>query len=216
MKGFKLLLAGCITTLLSGCAANGFYEGVHNETPKDIETITKKNFVGIPVLLAMEGSSVKLNDEWRATVAHNKPLLLGKDVYYHPVCDFALYREKSDNDIDVKFGYVHLDEDVFLTGYPLAMTFSSHKGKFIGDIIDPKDNCLYSGTDATVISGMSGGGAFNAKGELIGVNVGISFGELKWKNGRTANSPSMFISLNAVSDFIEKTIGERIHFEGKE
>lgn len=199
---------------LSGCAANGFYEGIASGTPENAFKETEKNFIGVPMFLSMEGSSVKYNNEWRVTVAHNKPLLIGKEVYYHPKCDFAIFRDKSEGEEPVK-GYVHQNQTTYHTGYPIGMIFSSHKGSYIGEIIDTRDDCTYSASDTTMISGMSGGGVYNKYGELVGVNVGIMFGDIKWEDGKEADSPGVFMSINRMKDFIEEVTGEKVAFSDK-
>lgn len=201
----KLGLASMIISLLSGCAANGFYEGVSSNTPDNIDEFTDKKFLGVPALLAFEGSSVKINNEWRATVAHNAPLLIGQDVFYHPRCDFALIRVKDEGNIPT-LNYVYENDTVFHTGYPIFAGYSSHEGKYLGEVQDNKDGCKYSATNGTVIGGMSGGGVFNEKGEAIGVNVGVMLSSVKWKD-KSEVSPAVFMSFPAMNDFITEVTG---------
>lgn len=207
IKNIFSSLSVCI--FLSGCAINGFYEGVHDDSPKEASTITKKNFIGIPPFLSFDGSSVKLDNEWRATVAHNKIILLGKEVYYHPRCDFALYREKS-NDYEPNVGIALEKETLFLTGYPLFATYSSHKGKYIGEVHNPQDKCIYSGTDGTLIGGMSGGGVVDVNNNVVGVNVGIMYKNIEF-SVQDELAPAIFISFLSVQDFIEAVIGRDLY-----
>lgn len=200
-----------MSIILSGCAANGFYEGVASGTPENIKAETEKNFIGVPLLLSMEGSSAKYDNEWRVTVAHNKLLLVGKEVYYHPKCDFAMYRDKSEGEEPV-IGLVYEDQKTYHAGYPIGMVFSSHEGKYIGEANDLRDDCIYSTSDTTMISGMSGGGVYNEFGELVGVNVGIMYGELDFQNGKKANSPGVFMSINRMKDFVEEVTGKKVEF----
>lgn len=208
----RLGLAATVLMLLSGCAANGFYEGVHDDTPEDIEKYTDKKFFGVPVLLGLEGSSVKLDNQWRATVAHNKWLLIGQEVYYHPRCDFALIKVEDTGE-EPDLGLILDNEKVFHTGYPVFGFYSSHEGKYLADVKDNSDDCTYSTTDATLISGMSGGGVFNEKGAVAGVNVGIMFG-VDWKdNPVDVSNPAVFMSLLAVRDFIFEVTGKNLYPE---
>jgi len=199
-----------ILLLSPGCIANGFYEGVASGTPKNVLSENKKIFIGVPLLLSLTGSSAKYNNEWYVTAAHNKPLLGGKETYYHPVCDFAIFRSKSDKGKEPKLGYVFENEDTYHVGYPVGMLISSHKGKYIGEVFNPGDKCIYSASDATTISGMSGGGVYNKYGELVGVNIGIMHGAIEWPNGKVQFSPSIFMSINAMKDFIEEVTSNKV------
>jgi hypothetical protein len=213
MKKISLFLPS-VSILLTGCAANGFYEGYSSTTPENIEKYNEKIFLGIPVALAFEGSSVRINDEWVATAAHNKVILLGREVYYHPRCDFALIRDKTDKKTEYpKVGFVYENvgyNEVYHVGYPLLAPLSSHKGKYLGDVSNPTDNCYYSATDSTVISGMSGGGVYNKYGEVVGVTIGIMFKNIKWDKTEVKKehfAPSVFMPFLAVEDFIHEVTG---------
>ena len=214
MKKLNLLLSSISCVLLSGCAANGFYEGYSSTTPEKIEEYNEKIFLGIPVALAFEGSSVRLNEEWVATVAHNKIILLGREAYYHPRCDFALIRDKIEKKEDYpKVGLVYRDEgynEVYHLGYPVFAPLSSHKGKYIGDVSNTVDNCYYSATNSTVIAGMSGGGVYNQNGDVVGVTTGVMYGNIKWdktEDKREQLDPSIFMSFLGVEDFIYEVTG---------
>jgi hypothetical protein len=195
-----------LSFLLQGCTINGFYEGYSSDTPDDILKYNDKKFLGIPFLLAFEGSSVKLNNQWRATVAHNRPLLVGQEVYYHPRCDFALIKIADEGDYP-EVGFAFYEKNVFHVGYPIFGIGSSHKGEARGDVINTTDNCMYSATDGTVISGMSGGGVFNESGQLVGVTTGVMFNNLEWPDGKTELFPSVFMPLAGVEDFIYEITG---------
>jgi hypothetical protein len=209
----KKFLMATILLLSPSCIANGFYEGVASGTPKNVLSENKKIFIGVPLLLSLTGSSAKYNNEWYVTAAHNKPLLGGKEAYYHPVCDFAIFRNKSDKGKEPKLGYVFKNEDTYHVGYPVGMLISSHKGKYIGEVFNPGDKCIYSASDATTISGMSGGGVYNKYGELVGVNIGIMQGAIEWPNGKVEFSPSIFMSINTVKIFIEEVTGSKVMFK---
>lgn len=206
MKLSKLGALVVLSTTLFGCASNGFYEGVSDETPKGIQEKVHKNFLGIPALASLEGSSVDIFDGWRATVAHNKPMLIGKEVVYHPTCDFALYKDVKSK--ETKLGTVSKNQEIFMTGYPTMGMFSSHVGEYLGDVT--YDDCLYSASNGTVIGGMSGGGVFNDAGELVGLNVGVVNDTVVWPNGESAKNISLFISIEYVKSFIEETTKEKV------
>lgn len=214
MKKLNLLLPSVSCLILAGCAANGFYEGYSSTTPEHIEDYNQKVFLGIPFALAFEGSSVRINEEWVATVAHNKIILLGREVYYHPRCDFALIRDKTDKKEDYpKVGYIYENDgynEIYHIGYPLFAPLSSHKGNYLGDVTNPTDNCYYSATDGTVIGGMSGGGVYNKHGDVVGVTTGVMYKNIKWDktvNKREQMAPAVFMSFLAVEDFIHEVTG---------
>lgn len=209
----NILIAITLSSLLSGCAINGFYEGVSDDAPAYVEKISKKNFLGIPPFFAFEGSSIQLNNEWRATAAHNKILFLGKEVYYHPRCDFALYKEKSPNQ-SLKIGIIHEKETLFHTGYPLFWTYSAHKSKYLGEVENPQDKCIYSGTDGTLIGGMSGGGVIDSNNSIVGVNVGIMYKNVEF-SVQDELAPTVFISFLSVKDFIKEITGQDYYPEYK-
>lgn len=201
-----------VITILSGCAMNGLPQGYSKDTPYNVEERVEKIFIGIPVIASMEGSSVRLNKDWMLTAAHNKPILslLGKDVYYHPKCDIALYRSSDEGfngSYDTSYGLVYKGDEVFHVGYPIISTIVSHKGNYLGDVITD-DGCQYSATTAKVISGMSGGGVFDTKGNIVGITIGFLPNNIVWEDdGKVLASyknPSIFMSINYVSDWIEK------------
>ena len=149
---FKIA-TGLLTLTLLGCAFNGLPEGYHDQTPEGISENVEKVFV--PPF--MEGSSVRLNDEWLLSAAHNKTIffLQGREVYYHPTCDVALIRDHKEG-VTTKVGSLNVGESVFVVGYPAAMPLMSHKGRHVGNITIPKTPCIYGATNATTIGGMSG------------------------------------------------------------
>ena len=173
MNKFYALLA---TVLLFGCVANGVPSIGVNQNDKAIAENTEKMFVGIPVVLSLDGSTARLNNEWLVTNAHNKPIIdmQNLEAYYHPTCDIALIRESGDNIVDV--GLVYKGESVKHIGYPIGMPISVNYGKYYGDITISNftyNDCTYSVSDGVVASGMSGGGVYNSQNELVGINVGV-------------------------------------------
>jgi hypothetical protein len=166
----------------------------------------EKLFVGVPLLLGMEGSTVRLNDEWLLTVGHNAPILAMqlRDVVYHPTCDVALIRSQGISTTST--GLVYPGEKVTHVGYPSAQPLTANVGQYVGDVIQP-DGCQYSATTASVMGGMSGGGVFNSEGELVGVSVGYSKGQVVWDSGEKLNDPTIFISLAGIEDWLSNTTG---------
>jgi hypothetical protein len=207
----KKLIALLFVLILSGCA-NGIPTMSYSSTTPEALENTEKLFVGVPVLLSMEGSSARLNEDWIVTVKHNSLImgLQGVESYEHPTCDIALIKSKGDNVVPT--GKLYSNDKVVHVGYPVGMPLSVNEGVYLGDTsVRGWGECSYSATTGVVMSGMSGGGVYNAAGELVGVNHGFATGELVWPDGRTADSPAVFLSLFAVEDWIEEVTGLKLY-----
>ena len=85
-----------------------------------------------------------------------------------------------------------------MLGYPLASPLVVNPGKWMFDITGA-DGCKYSAMSGVMIGGMSGGGVYNSKGELVGINIGISH----LTDGRSVTT---ILALPSVQDWIDKTI----------
>ncbi len=190
-----------------------------SEQHPNIYKWTEKRFAGVPFLLALEGSSVRYNHEYILTNKHNSFIFALQgyredvDIHYHPDCDLALVKDViSPSEAIPERGKVFLGERVVLAGYPIGSGYRASEGVFIGDVISadtPK--CKMSASDAGMIGGMSGGGVWNTKGELVGVVVGHAIGNVKWeRDGEliTYKEPAMFISLLVVQDWIDSIVEE--------
>lgn len=194
-----------LALLLSGCA-NGLPD-INGVIQKDIQDSNEKIFVGIPVLFSLEGTAARLDNHWLVTSKHNRLILAleGRDVYYHPYCDIALVR--SDGNSTQHAGVVYPHQGVTHVGYPIGLPLSSSKGEYLGDVyVSGWKKCLMSATTAHVMSGMSGGGIYNDKGELVGVTHGFSLGDVSWKN-RSYFQPAIFVPLYGVRDWLQTITG---------
>lgn len=210
----KLFIAALAIFGLPGCVMNGI------PTPSTEDTAqtrsVEKVFTGVPVLLSMEGSVARLDDEWMVTAAHNKPIfqLTGRtEVIYHPSCDIAVYRDNGVS--ETKVGTALIGEEVDHIGYPVGMPQATTTGVVIGDVNVPNYDCVFTATDAAMMSGMSGGGVYNKAGELVGINQGIMFSELEWLDGRTADNTAIFVSLLTVRDWLIEVTGND-YFNGRQ
>lgn len=198
LVGLSLLLLGC---------ANGVPSIDTSIAPKGVIETVEKTFIGIPPVLSMEGSKVRLDQEWVLTVKHNSPILtvLGEEVYYHQTCDIALIRDPAVNSKGNRVGWLYAGDEVYLIGYPLGFPLSVNKGKYVADFMIDTDTCNYSGVTATVMGGQSGGGVFNKKGELVGIIVGFSKVTLQ---GKAYHSIGTIVPLGGVLDWITEITGK--------
>ncbi len=205
----NLILSAALILGLLGCAFNGLPQGVSETTPPNVIENTYKLTFGFLV----DGSSSRLNETWVVTVKHNKFILSTRnpeDVFYHPTCDFALYREPIEEYTGNGVGLVYQNQDIYHIGYPSMMPIVSHKGEFLMDIGSFNGSkCPYSVSTGTVVGGMSGGGLYNNKGELSGVTVGV----ITSATDRSIEGKSVFLSLYAVRKWIEEITGERFYEE---
>ena len=200
MKKSILLLS---SFLLSGCAINGIPNFDSSVVKKEVIANTEKIFIGIPTLLAMEGSSARYNEDWIVTAGHN--YLINRDMIKHPFCDIALIKSKGSN--TVNRGLLYKNEKAFLVGYPgaLPLPIAVNEGPYVLDFTG-LDGCLYTAIDATIIGGMSGGGAYNQKGELIGINVGYS--DFVRNDGKTFKHISFIMAFPSVQKWIDSVIAK--------
>lgn len=191
---------------LTGCALNGIPNPIPNVTPEQVNGV-EKTFAGIPALFAIEGSSVRLDEDWVLTNAHNELILTltGADYIKHPTCDVALVRDRG-NSVDYGLGVIYPYEGITHVGYPIFMPLSSSEGMYFQDVTTlDYPSCQMSMSTGSLMSGMSGGGVFNKQDELVGINQGVLlFHDMEFE-GETYSSPSVFISLVAVIDWIEAT-----------
>lgn len=209
MKSLKLMVS---MVLLVGCA---------NTTPEydEIKTLAlatnEKIFIGIPSLFALEGTMVRLNEEWLLTPKHNKLLLQlqgyrdGVDVFYHPTCDIALVKEEGVGRSEV--GLLYEGQTVYQAGYAIYQGFTVEKGVYLGDIIaNGWEKCFMAASTAENSMGLSGGAVYNKDGVLVGVTHGTASGIIKWDNGNAANYPSVFTPLYSVKDWLHELTGEKL------
>lgn len=193
-----------ITILLcTGCVSNGNIS--HDTSVVDRHAVenTNKIFVGVPILMSLEGSSARLNDEWVVTAGHNENILRMqlREFYKHSLCDIAMYRLEGDNTSGVSS--VPQNNTIFHIGYPFAQTIAVNEGVYFSDMFD--GDCLYSLSTGSIMSGMSGGGVYDSQGNLVGVNVGIS-GPVEMPDGRVLDKQTVWLRLGVVWDWIESVL----------
>ncbi|UUW39711.1 putative serine protease [Vibrio phage VPMCC14] len=201
----------CSVIALGGCA-NGKITHDTSVLPKSSLEAVEKVFIGIPLLASMEGSTVRLDDTWVLTAAHNKPILEMqlKDVYYHPTCDIAIYKEPLKG-FEITYDKVYIKERVFHTGYPVGLPMSVNAGEVIGNVNMKKyPECRVVATTGVVAKGMSGGGVFDTDGNLLGINHGYATSTIYWNNGTSLQNGGLFLPLSYVNDWIEDITGKQL------
>ncbi len=209
----KKLLTGLLTVpLLLSCVHTEPDQTYVSET--NIQNV-EKIFVGIPWLLGAEGSAVRLNEEWMVTAAHNALIMELKleEVYYHPTCDIAVYRDKGEGKSEV--GNWNFGETLYSVGYPTLQHIKVREHKYLQNVTNPDHrykNCVVAATEGKSTIGQSGGGVYNDRNELVGIIHG-TWKQLHNFDGSVNNEGGMlFTSLYVVQDWLYEITGEQ-YFE---
>lgn len=151
--------------LLAGCSTG------HYEVDSKAMDKTKLAFVGIPTVLGIgySGTTTPVTATTSLTNKHVAYPTFKKVLKTHKTCDIALIAQNNKGEsVPVKIGYPKQGETIRMYGYSARTTLPvSSVGKVIGFAYD--DHCLVGITDAGSVQGMSGGGVFNEKGELVGI-----------------------------------------------
>ncbi|WP_261821303.1 S1 family peptidase [Vibrio palustris] len=180
-------------------------------------------FVGIPFLYHGFGSSVPITRDLSLTAAHVARVNWDDVIAYHPRCDIAIIR--ADNRLARKLpdlGLIHTNEDMTTYGRDGTGNLLKGEGKYRLDINFSNhsffDHCQASVTDAPIREGMSGGGAFNSHGELVGIISAMASSNTRLANGEKLpfERLSLFVSLNQVRDWLDLEIAKHYILEGKE
>ncbi|MGR5451379.1 hypothetical protein ACP3V3_16805 [Vibrio sp. PNB22_3_1] len=205
---FLFTIATCLATALTGCAnaiLNPF-----KALPEPITQPTEKIFLGIPSILSFEASSVRLDNEWVLTAAHNYvvPFLQMKEIHLHPTCDIALIYDPVDKPVTpLVIGTAFTDDEIINTGYPIYYPITGDEGQYKRDVFMPDSywpNCQFSGATTGLMVGMSGGGVWRKDNhQLIGINS--SFSIFDQGDGEAL---SYFVSLKYLSGWIKDVTGK--------
>ncbi|MGF1700624.1 serine protease [Photobacterium makurazakiensis] len=180
---------------LSGCiSSNGVVSSASNHSAN------KMVVIGVPMLIGGFGSAVPVSKEYMLTAKHVAQVSWDLDVIHHPVCDLSLVKRPSDN--VPKWGLIYPDQDVSHHGHSVLGNKIKGKGKYLQDVIDTNTNCLYSLSDAPVMSGMSGGPVFNQQGEIAGITVAIVHNPEDLRNLRPAERYSQFVPSTLIFDWL--------------
>ena len=195
-----------LTLLITGCVANGYPSYKYDLVSDNVIENTEKIFIGLPVFLSIEGSSARYNEDWIITAGHNYHI--NRNMIKHPKCDIALIKDRGENII--KKGFLYHTEKTFLLGYPMASPLAVHNGKHLIDF-KGSDGCIYSAVTGSIIGGMSGGGVYNNKEELVGINIGYT--DVILPSGLTMKNTTTIITFPAIKNWLLAVTGEYIKQE---
>ncbi|MBY5948064.1 serine protease [Photobacterium rosenbergii] len=188
----SILLA---TLVLSGCVtSNGPVQQTYQHSANEMVVI------GVPMLMGGFGSAVPINDDYMITAKHVAQLSWDTGVIYHPACDLALIPRVSN--AQPTWGLIYPDQAVIHHGHSLVGTTVSGEGKYLQDVVDTNTDCLYSLSDAPVMSGMSGGPVFNEDGEIAGITVAIVNNPEDLQNLKPAARYSQFVPSPLIFDWL--------------
>lgn len=188
MAASSLAVSGCVTS-------NGNIDTAsHHQANKML-------VIGVPILLGGFGSGVPISHDYIITAKHVARLSWDMDVIHHPYCDLSLVRRHSDT--VPTWGLIYPDQAVTHQGYSLLGTAVEGKGKYLQDVIDTNTDCLYSLSDAPVMSGMSGGPVFNPAGEIAGITVAIVDNPEELDNLLPAARYSQFVPATIIFDWLK-------------
>lgn len=164
-------------TILTGCAYNGRMSYNTSVVPQQVvDNVEKK----VSIFLE-EGSTARYNGDWIITSKHMSHMFWVREKHLHPTCDIMLVRDSGDNVVDT--GSVRHGEPLYHVGYPTMQPMAVNGGEWLTDVILGK--CQVSLSTAKNMSGMSGGGVYNGRGELIGNTMGIYYGPERDWNKKT-------------------------------
>ncbi|MBF9002754.1 MULTISPECIES: S1 family peptidase [Vibrio] len=218
-RKIRVILTCILANVLGGCVLSN---GPTSIAKLDQAPTIHYEFMGVPLLLQGFGSSVPITDELSLTAAHVARGNWATVVAYHPQCDIALI--KSDNHLQhpVKFGLIYVNEPVKTYGSDVLGRTITGKGFYRIDLTFTGSryfsHCNASVMDAPIRKGMSGGGAFNDKGELVGIIAAmadprdthlVSGDALPYKR------LSIFLSLNFVRNWLDSEVSHFYKQENK-
>ena len=184
------------TLALSGCvSSNGPVQQTYQHSANEMVVI------GVPMLMGGFGSAVPVNDNYMITAKHVAQLSWDTGVIYHPACDLALIPRSSK--AQPTWGLIYPNQAVIHHGHSLVGTTVSGEGKYLQDVVDTNTDCLYSLSDAPVMSGMSGGPVFNEEGEIAGITVAIVNNPEDLQNLKPATRYSQFVPSPLIFDWLD-------------
>ncbi|OOE48174.1 hypothetical protein BZG11_15150 [Salinivibrio kushneri] len=156
------------------------------------------------------GTSVPITPTLSLTAAHVAEFSASDVVAIHPRCDVALIKADNRGLQLPDLGLIYQGDTVEVFGKSSAGDVLSAKGLYYMDLMiagfKEVENCPSSITDAPIRGGMSGGGAFNRSGELVGILVGFAHPEkTTLDSGQRLGLERMtiFVSINYIHAWLE-------------
>ncbi|GIB16265.1 TPA: serine protease [Vibrio cholerae] len=199
-----------ISTTLAACASNGETKIASYDYPSIDFEIT-----GIPPIYFGYGSSVPISEHLSLTAAHVAKLNYTRVIAYHPTCDIALVESDNRGKKMSKLGLVYPDQSLKTLGVDAVGRTIYGDGKYFTDLYFTNyeyfTKCPASITDAPIQSGMSGGGAYNSDGELVGIIAAMIDPHTVKIDGRPfkiADRLSAFVSINFIANWLYDSIEE--------
>ncbi|MGR5347234.1 hypothetical protein [Vibrio mediterranei] len=202
----RLIMTLLMMTTLAGCIANRPISPFTSTDPYHASR-TFKTYLGIPFLLAIEGSYVRLDADWVITVKHNAPIFFYRETYKHPTCDLMLVKLPTDKAVEpIVIGKLFEQQEVELTGYPLGYPLTTTRGVYQLDaVFSNQPDCAASVGSFPFMSGMSGGGVWRGS-TLVGVGQGFYFSELE-TDKHYSKFPGVIAPLYFENGWIEQITG---------
>lgn len=206
----KTALAIIASIALSGCAANGVMTTINPSTPQSAVDNVRKTFGGVTMEF---GSDVYIGNGYYLTAKHTSMIYTTRtgDFIPNDKCDIAIYKATESRDGGIPMARLHeLNETVYTIGAPALVGVSSSKGEYKGyyTTINGKDaGCFQYITDATAMSGVSGGAVVNEQGQLVGIVSSVMSGSVTFANNTQVKNPTVFIGLDQVAPWIKTVTG---------
>ncbi len=210
-KPLNIVVCMMFIAVLNGCfLINGPLEKAKETNAPDLGYVP----IGIPFLFGGHGTSVPLTKELSLTAKHVASISYHSVVAYHPKCDVAIVKKQTELNEFPPLGVVNSKDNVFTYGMGLLGDLLVGKGIYYQDVnfVDSHifKACPASITDAAIQSGMSGGGVYNAKGELVGIISGMSSDKFHLLDGTDLGNErtSVFVSTLHVKEWILSSVAD--------
>nr|BCN22397.1 hypothetical protein [Vibrio mimicus] len=211
----KQFLPTYFATLMAALALSGC---VSSNGPLQIVTHDKApaiNFemTGIPLIYFGYGSSVPITENLSLTAAHVAKLNYDRVIAYHPTCDIALVESDNRGQNFPNMGLVYQDQAVITYGVNGSGDILTGRGHYRMDLnfVNYRyfKDCPASIMDAPVQAGMSGGGTFNSRGDLVGIIAAMADKDnTRLLSGESLpyDRLSLFVSINYVRGWLDNAV----------
>ncbi|WP_161781055.1 trypsin-like peptidase domain-containing protein [Photobacterium galatheae] len=200
-----------MSVLFIGGCSNGVLQDYHG-TEIDIDT----QIIGIPLLLGSSGSSVPITKNLSLTAKHVASYDYSLVVAHHPDCDISIIEKDNTGKQRHKMGVIYPEQKVKTFGKSFMNPLKTIYGEGVYKLdIQMKESmwhnrkCIISVLNSPIQVGMSGGGVFNEKNELVGIinAMGTSDTQLI-ETGERLGRVSMMTSTNFLRQWINKVVDQ--------